>query len=173
MEKTKVMQIARAHFQLVTSQGVLAPRDADAARAAEAQTLDSLFHEIERECQEYCSAYNEAFGDGRLRCEVHSETVVVRSQQYPQDTFVFERKLPSGSHAADVKAHRYHYPAPPEHPPVGLRRGGNGALTLTFAGQDVQISDLVFDLLTAFTEQLVRTEALERTRNGTDDAGHA
>jgi hypothetical protein len=172
MDKTKVMQIARAHTELVTAR-VLAPRDLVAARAAEAQTLEGLFHELERECQEYCSAYNEAFGDGRLRCEVHAETVVVRSQRYPQDTFVFERKLPSGSHTADVKAHRYHYPAPPEHPPVGLRRTGNGALTLTFAGQDIPISELVFELLTAFTEQLARTEALERTRNGTDDAGQA
>src|SRR5688572_28485677 len=113
MDKTKVKQIAREHREIAAGREDREHPDAATARLEEAQALEQLWHEIERQCADFCTAYNEAFEAPRISSELHGDTVVVRSLTDQQDTFVFRRTLASDTHPGTIEAHRYHYPAPP------------------------------------------------------------
>ena len=159
MDPATVAQIARKHRQLVESPGPGALLDAEAARHEEAEALNSLFSEIESECDAYCRSYNDAFGDIRVRMEPHSDTIVIRSQLDPEDTLVFHRVAPTHSKGGRMEARRYHYREQPVHLPVDVRRTEERRLRLTLRGRDVAAAELVLDLLTTFSEHIARTEA--------------
>jgi hypothetical protein len=154
MDKGKVEQIARDHKELAQESDLREHHNTDTARSEEARALEQLWHQIERECAEYCASYNDAFGAVRIISDVHADTIVVRSQPDQQDTLVFRRTLPSDTHPGSIEAHRYHYPAQPVDLPVGLRQTARDTLTLTHRDQDVTSEDLVLGLLSTFTEEL-------------------
>jgi hypothetical protein len=158
MDVAKVNQIARQHKELATTAGPGTLLQSDIARRQEAELLSRLFHDIQNECEAYCTLYNDAFGAVRVRSEAHGDTVVIRSHLDPQDTLVFHCIVPSEAHAAQVEARRYHYREQPVHLPVDLRRTDDEGMTLTLRGRDVNAAEMVLDLLTTFSEHIVRTE---------------
>jgi hypothetical protein len=157
MDAAKVGQVARRHKELAANRGPGILLETETARHQEAAALNQLFREIQRECDMYCASYNEAFGTPRVRVEAHSDTVVIRSPANAEDTLVFHRVSPTQTHAGLIEARRYHYGEQPVHLPVDVRRAEDAQLTVTLRGRDVQPADVVFDLLSTFTEHLART----------------
>ena len=161
MDPAKVAQIARKHKELATSSGPDALLE-EAARQEEAEALNSLFSELETECNAFCRSYNDAFGETRVRTEPHGDTIVIRSQLDQQDTLVFLRVAPSHTQGGRIEARRYHYGEQPVHLPVDVRRTETRRLMVTLRGHDVAAAELALDLLTTFSEHLARTEAAAR-----------
>jgi hypothetical protein len=166
MDASRVEQLARDHKALENRFDLRDQLDTEAARREESKALDAFLHQIAVECEQYCAAYNEAFGGIRVRSEAHAETVVVRSALDQQDTIVFRRTHPSHGHAGSLEVHRYHYPEQPVDLPVGLRRAAANRLTLTFRDQDTTPADLVLELLSTFSEQIARGNRAGGTKPG-------
>ena len=159
MDVAKVNQIARQHKELATTAGPGTLLQSDVARRQEADLLKRLFREIQHECEAYCTFYNDAFGATRVRSEAHGDTVVIRSHLDQQDTLVFHCVVPSETHAGRIEARRYHYREQPVHLPVDIRRTDDEGVTLTLNRREVTAAEMVLDLLTTFTEHIVRTES--------------
>jgi hypothetical protein len=157
MDVAKVGQVARRHKELAANRGPGTLLDTETARQQELSALNQLFSDIQRECDSYCASYNEAFGATRVRVDAHSDTVVIRSHANAEDTLVFHRLSPTQTHAGRIETRRYHYGEQPVHLPVDVRRTEDARLAVTLRGRDVQPAELVFDLLTTFTEHLART----------------
>lgn len=157
MDVAKVGQVARRHKELAANRGPGSLLDTETARHQEVVALNQLFSDIQRECDAYCTSYNEAFGVTRVRAEPHADTVVIRSHSDAEDTLVFHRVSPTQTHAGRIEARRYHYGEQPVHLPVDVRRTEDARLMVTLRGRDVQPGELVFDLLTTFTEHIART----------------
>jgi hypothetical protein len=157
MDPAKVGQVARRHKELAANRGPGILLESETARQHEAAALNELFRGVQRECDLYCESYNEAFGTTRVRSEAHSDTVVIRSPMNAEDTLVFHRVSPTHTHAGRIEARRYHYGEQPVHLPVDVRRTEDTRLMVTLRGRDVQPAELVFDLLSTFTEHLART----------------
>ena len=157
MDAAKVGQVARRHKELAANRGPGILLETETARQQEVGALNELFKGVQRECDLYCMSYNEAFGTTRVRVEAHSDTVVIRSPMNAEDTLVFYRVSPTQTHAGRIEARRYHYGEQPVHLPVDVRRTEDATLTVTLRGRDVQPAELVFDLLSTFTEHLART----------------
>jgi hypothetical protein len=154
MNRDTVSEIARAHKQL---ENHLASDDTaieTVRRNAEAEEARKLWIQLGRECTEYCDYYNAAMGAARIFCEIHDDTIVVRSHLNPQNTVTLSR-TPGAFHERMLAAHRYHYPARAADLPVGVRRGASGALTLTLEGQELSPEDLVLKLLETYTKELI------------------
>jgi hypothetical protein len=155
MNKDTVSEIARAHRYLEELR--LVPQDAaiqTVRRNEEAAHARELWIQLGRECTEYCTYYNAAMGAARIFCEIHDDTIVVRSHLDPQNTVTLSR-TPGSFHEGMLTAHRYHYPGRAADLPVGVRRAPGGALTLTHEGQDMSPEDLVLGLLESYTKELV------------------
>jgi uncharacterized glyoxalase superfamily protein PhnB len=158
MDVAKVDQIARRHRELAATGGPGTGLETEIARRREAEALNRLFRAVEGECEAYCTFYNDAFGATRVRWEAHGDTVVIRSHLDQQDTLVFHCVVPSDTHPGRIEARRYHYREEPVHLPVDVRRTADEGLSLTLRGRDVAATELVFDLLTTFTEHIARAE---------------
>jgi hypothetical protein len=156
MNRDAVSDIARRHKELERA-GVVSD-DADIERArrkAEEEQARDLWIRLGRECQEYCDYYNAEIGTTRLSCDVHDDTIVVRSTVDQQNTVVLSRTL-GAFHAGTLIAHHYRYPSRAPDLTVGLRPVNNEGLTLTYEGQDMSPEDLVLKLLNGYTEELVQ-----------------
>jgi hypothetical protein len=171
VDKTKVKHIAREHRDIAAGRDDREHPDAATARLEEAQALEQLWHEIERQCADFCTAYNEAFEALRISSELHGDTVVVRSLPDQQDTLVFRRFLASDTQRGKIEAHRYHYPAQPVDLPVGLKPTVGHALTLAYRDQPVTPEELVLELLSTFTAELARAQRRETAAARTAEPG--
>jgi hypothetical protein len=154
MNRDTVSEIARAHKEL---ENHIASDDTAVEtirRNAEAEEARKLWIQLGRECTEYCDYYNAEMGAARIFCEVHDDTIVVRSHLNPQNTVTLSR-TPGAFHEGMLAAHRYHYPARAADLPVSVRRVAGGTLALTHEGQDMSAEDLVLKLLEGYTRELV------------------
>jgi hypothetical protein len=155
MNKDTVDEIARAHKQLEELR--LVPQDTASEtvrRNAEAEAAKELWILLGKECTEYCSYYNGAMGAPRIFCEIHDDTIVVRSHQDPQNTVTLSR-TPGPFHEGMLAAHRYHYPSRAADLPVGVRRMAGGVLSLTYKSEDMRPEDLILRLLEDYTKELI------------------
>jgi hypothetical protein len=155
MNKDRVSDIARAHKHLEKLR--LVPQDAaiqTVRRNEEMAHARELWNELGRECTEYCAYYNAAMGAARIFCEIHDDTIVIRSHLDPQNTVTLSR-TPGTFHEGMLAAHRYHYPLRAADLPVGVRKTPRGALVLTHEGQDMSPEDFVLRLLESYTKELV------------------
>src|SRR5262245_19238634 len=109
MDRLRIGEIARAHKAL-SQEPVLGERDTS---TREARAFDVLWASIQDESNEYCMAYNEAFGSTRIKVESHPDSIVIRSELDPQDTLVFHRTPSTDTHRGTFDLHRYHYGQPP------------------------------------------------------------
>jgi hypothetical protein len=157
MDAAKVGHVARRHKELAANRGPGTLLDTEIARQQEVAALHQLFSEIQHECDSYCASYNDAFGAARVRVDAHGDTVVIRSHSDAEDTLVFHRISPTQTQAGRIEARRYHYGEQPVHLPVDVRRTEDTRLAVTLRGRDVPPAELVFDLLTTFTEHIART----------------
>ncbi len=158
MDKQKVGEIASRHRQLQEEQHGSDDKKALAAQHdEEMRKTNELWKQLGEECQEFCSCYNDAMGTQRVYCELHVDTIVIRSKGDPQNTVTLNRTLPGPFHAVTLGAHRYRYPARAADLPVGFSHGPGNAITLTYAGEDISPENLVLRLLSNFTEELTRT----------------
>ncbi len=158
MDKKKVDEIASRHRQLQVEEHGSDDRNALAAQHdEEMRKTNELWKQLGEECQEFCSCYNAAMGTQRIYCELHVDTIVIRSQDDPQNTVTLNRTLPGPFHPVTLGAHRYHYPARAADLPVGSSHGPGNVIALTYAGEDVSPEDLILQLLSNFTEELART----------------
>ena len=164
MDTNKVREVARNHK--VLSERRATQVSGGDTTGVETRALAEVWERIQQECAQYCEAYNNAFGAERIRAEPHADSVVVRSQLDQQDTVVFHRVSPSGTHHAGLEVHRYHYGQPPISAPVDLRLV-DGHMRLTYQERDVAPETLVFDTLNTFAEQLAlaESEAASRAAN--------
>lgn len=154
MNQDAVKEIARRHQQLERVAAVSDDAEVELAqRKAEEEEARDLWGRLGRECQEYCDYYNGAIGEVRVFCELHDDTIVVRSHADSQNTVVLSR-TPGAIHAGTLTGHRYRYPRPAAELPVGLRVNDH-SLTLTYEGQELSPADLVLRLLSSYTEELV------------------
>src|SRR4051812_17830353 len=133
MNRDAVSDIARRHRELERAG---ASDDAEMARArqeTEERQARDLWTQLGRGGQEYCDYYNTEIGAVRLFCEVHDDTIVVRSPVDAQNTVALSR-TPGAFHAGTFIAHHYRYPSRASDLTVGLRRIDDDALTLTHDG---------------------------------------
>ena len=156
MNREAVSDIARRHKELERPGAVSDDADIERARRkAEEEEARDLWIRLGRECQEYCEYYNAEIGTSRLFCEVHDDTIVVRSPVDQQNTVALSRTM-GAFHAGTLIAHHYRYPSRASDLTVGLRPVNDGGLTLTSEGQDISPEDLVLKLLNSYTEELVQ-----------------
>ena len=156
MNRDAVSDIARRHKELERPGAVSDDVDIERARRkAEEEQARDLWIRLGRECKEYCNYYNAEIGTTRLFCEVHDDTIVVRSPVDQQNTVALSRTL-GDFHAGTLIAHHYRYPSRASDFTIGLRLVNDGGLTLTYEGRDMSPEDLVLKLLNSYTEELVR-----------------
>lgn len=156
MNRDAVSGIARRHQELQRAGAASDEADIERARRkAEEEQARDLWVRLGRECQEYCDYYNAEIGTTRLSCEVHDDTIVVRSPVDQQNTVALSRTA-GAFHAGTLIAHHYRYPSRASDLTVGLRPVNDDGLTLTYEGQDMSPEDLVLNLLNGYTEELVQ-----------------
>jgi hypothetical protein len=155
MNREAVSEVARRHKELERAGSVSDDAALERARRkAEEQQARNLWARLAQECQDYCEYYNAEIGTARLACEVHDDTIVVRSQVDPQNTVALSRAA-GAFHAGTLTAHHYRYPSRATDLRVEIqRRDNDDALTLTYDGHDLSPEDLVTKLLNDYTEEL-------------------
>jgi hypothetical protein len=153
MNRDAVSEVARRHKELERLGA--AGDDAAIERARqeiEEQQARDLWAQLGRECLDYCDYYNSEIGNARLFCEVHDDTIVVRSLVDQQNTVALSRS-PGAFHSGTLIAHHYRYPTRASDLTIGLRVHDD-ALTLTYDGEDLTPEALVLKLLNGYTEEL-------------------
>ena len=160
MDESRVAEIAIRHRALqVDTQAQHAIGDGP-GREAVRQQVDACWQQLADECGVFCDAYNQAFGAGRIYCQRHEDTIVVRSSDDPQETVTFTRTSLSSSQGGHIEAHRYSSHAAPVHLPVEGHVEGH-AFTLLREGTPITPADAVLLLLEQFTELLTSARATE------------
>jgi hypothetical protein len=151
MNRDAVSAVARRHKELQRAGASSDELEIERARRkAEEEQARDLWVQLGRECQEYCDYYNAEIGTTRLFCEVHDDTIVVRSPVDQQNTMALSRTL-GAFHAGTLIAHHYRYPSRASDLTLGLRPVHDDGLTLTCDGQDMSPEDLVLKLFYGYT----------------------
>jgi hypothetical protein len=153
MKREAVEAIARAHQEVERGRrdGEL---DEPALRDTEIAAARELWTRLAQECREYCDYYNAAIGVPRIFCEVHEDTIVVRSHADVQNTVTLSRTA-GAFHSGMVVAHRYRYPGQAVDLPIAVHAVVGRPVTLTFEGEELPVDDFVLKLLKRYTEELV------------------
>jgi hypothetical protein len=153
VDRARISEVARAHKALLQL-----PAAERHSPAREARVFETLWVSIREEADEYCTAYNDAFGAARIKLESHPDSIVIRSRLDPQDTLVFHRTPSTDTHRGTLEVHRYHYGQQPITLPTGVVSSDTGDVTLMYDGRSTTPQDLVFEALSIFTEELARSE---------------
>jgi len=154
MDDVKVAQLAARHRALAialesrTSRLVVPASD----RALQEQ-VEACWDDLQSECTAFCTAYNQAFAEERVYCQVHADAIVVRSSADTQETLALTRNLGVSSECSHLSAHRYSSHAPPGDIPLEMRVV-DAHIALILDGRSTPAADVALSLLSQFTEEL-------------------
>jgi hypothetical protein len=110
------------------------------------------------EANAFCEAYNRGFPADRIHCQPHTDTIVIRCAEDPQETLTFVRATYPANLTSWLSVHRYSSHAVPATTALETCFGPEGTL-LRISGDEVTLERGVLTLLEAFTESLLRSSA--------------
>jgi hypothetical protein len=155
MDDVKVAQLAARHRALAVALRSRAGRDGvPVSDRALHEQVEACWDDLRLECTAFCSLYNQALAEERVYCHTHTDAIVVRSLDDPQESVAFTRKLGHSSEYTHLSAHRYSSHAAPRYIPLDMRVV-EGHITLILDGRSTSVADVVVCLLGQFTEELV------------------